>query len=211
MATARKLPSGHYRVRVFSHYDYSSGKKKAVYESFTAKTKVEAEQMATTWEMDKSSRGEDITVADAVERYIASRTAVLSPSTIKGYRQMQRTGFNEIGHVKLRSLTPERIQLWVSNLSLTRSPKTTRNIYGLFRSSVTMFAPKMDISVRLPASRKKRYNLPPDEDVQKLLEHVKGTELWLAIMLAYYYGLRRGEICALTRNDLIKDSVIAAE
>ena len=42
MATAKKLPSGSYRVRV---YDKNTGK----YKSFTAETKKEAELMAAEW------------------------------------------------------------------------------------------------------------------------------------------------------------------
>lgn len=42
MATAKKLPNGNYRVRV---YDKSTGK----YKSFTAQTKREAERAAAEW------------------------------------------------------------------------------------------------------------------------------------------------------------------
>ena len=48
MPTARKLPSGSYRCRVFSHYVMRDGKKRPVYESFTAPTKREAEANAAS-------------------------------------------------------------------------------------------------------------------------------------------------------------------
>ena len=47
MATAKKLPSGSYRVRA---YDKATRK----YKSFTAKTKKEAELMAAEW-LDRKS------------------------------------------------------------------------------------------------------------------------------------------------------------
>ena len=209
MPNARKLPSGNYNCLVFSHYDYSTGKKKKIYESFTAPTAAEAEMMAAEWKASRKSRGTDITVAEAIERYIAAKTAVLSPSTIRGYRSYQRTAFDKIGAVKLRQLDAETVQIWISCVSAAHSPKTTRNIYGLLSSALNMFLPGTTFCVALPAKRKQQYNLPPDEDIQKLLTYIRtysgGAELWIALMLAYYYGLRRGEICALTSEDLEGD------
>lgn len=205
MPNARKLPSGNYNCLVFSHYDYSTGKKKKIYESFTAPTAAEAEMMAAEWKASRKNRGTDITVAEAIERYITAKTAVLSPSTIRGYRSYQRTAFDRIGGVKLRQLDAETVQIWISSVSATHSPKTTRNIYGLLSSALSMFMPGTAFSVALPAKRKQQYNLPPDEDIQKLLNHAAGSELWIALCLAYYYGLRRGEICALTDADLDGD------
>ena len=46
MATAKRLPSGSYRVQVYSHTD-STGRRH--YESFTAPTKREAEMLAAEW------------------------------------------------------------------------------------------------------------------------------------------------------------------
>ena len=209
MPNARKLPSGNYNCLVFSHYDYSTGKKKKIYESFTAPTAAEAEMAAAEWKASRKNRGTDITVAEAVERYITAKTAVLSPSTIRGYRSYQRTAFDRIGAVRLRQLDAETVQIWISFVSASHSPKTTRNIYGLLSSTLSMFMPGTAFSVALPAKRKQQYNLPPDEDIQKLLTYIRtysgGAELWIALMLAYYYGLRRGEICALTSGDLEGD------
>ena len=202
MATARKLPSGNYRCQIFSHYTYVDGKKKKVYESFTAPTKREAEAAAAIWSCERKERGQDISVAEAVERYIVAKKAVLSPSTIRGYRSYQRTGFDRIGAVRLRQLDTETVQIWISSLSDTRGPKTTRNIYMLLTAAVGMFAPEKTFSVSLPPRKKLTYNLPSESDVQALLDHTRGTELWIALMLAYNYGLRRGEICALTSEDL---------
>lgn len=205
MPNARKLPSGNYRCRVFSHYDYSNGKKKAIYESFTAPTAAEAEKAASEWKACRQDRGQDITVAEAVERYITAKSAILSPSTIRGYRTIQRTAFDDINHIRLRQLNNETVQIWISSVSVTRSPKTVRNIYMLLSATVDMFRPGTAFSVRLPQNRKHRYDLPSDEDIQKLLDYTEGTELWIALMLGYYYGLRRGEICALTSDDLRGD------
>ena len=77
MATAKKLPSGSYRVRV---YDKLTDK----YKSFTAPTKREAERKANEYldgKRVKTSSG-DMTVLEAVEQYISARENILSPSTV---------------------------------------------------------------------------------------------------------------------------------
>lgn len=70
MATARKLPSGSYRVKVFKGYKYINGQKKREYESFTAPTKAEAEALASAWKLDRKQRPEDVSVHDAIRKYI---------------------------------------------------------------------------------------------------------------------------------------------
>lgn len=67
-----------------------------------------------------------------------------------------------------------------------------------------------DFKVTFPAKEKVNAFIPDDADIQKVLDHCKSselTELWIAIMLARYYGLRRGEICALDSGDL-KDDIL---
>lgn len=63
MATAKKLPSGSYRVRA---YDKTTGK----YKSFTAKTKKEAELMAAEWLNGKVHTDNEMTLWQAAENYI---------------------------------------------------------------------------------------------------------------------------------------------
>ena len=49
MAKAKKLPSGNWNVKVFSHIE--NGKRK--YESFTAESKAEAEYLASQFKHEK--------------------------------------------------------------------------------------------------------------------------------------------------------------
>lgn len=201
MATARKLPSGSWRVQVFSHKD-ASGKR--IYESFTAPTKREAEKMAADWSFSRVTRPADITVGIAVDNYIDAKRNVLSPSTIRGYK-VCRKRFDTIENLRLRNVTTATVQPWVSELSEDLTWKTVQNTYGLLTAVVQYYAPGTMLKVTLPPKTKRFYDLPPDEDIQKLLSFAKGTELWTAIMLARYYSLRRGEICALKKSDLKDD------
>lgn len=202
MATAHKLPSGSWRCQVFSHYEYVDGKKKRMYESFTAPTKREAEMLAATWSYDRKQRPEDITIGKAIDQYIDSKRGVLSPSTIVGYNTCRKR-FEPIANLKLKDVKTSNIQPWVSEMSSRLSQKTVQNTFGLLTAVLDYYSPGTSVKVKLPPKEKKFYDLPSDEDIQTLLEYTKGTELWTAIMLARYYSLRRSEICALAPSDLV--------
>ena len=115
MPIAKKLPSGNWRVQAFVGTD-KDGKK--IRMSFTAPTKREAERQASVYiaEHKKSSSPFEMTVGDAIERYISAKTAVLSPSTILGYRRYQRLYYEEISKVKVHQLNTEIMQLFISSL-----------------------------------------------------------------------------------------------
>ena len=196
MPTARKLPSGSWRVRAFWYTDLDG---KDHYKSFTAKTKKEAERAAIQWK--QNDEPEDISVNEAAERYIRAKENVLSPSTIKGY-MAYKANLSPIGKTKLKDLTSIKVQLWVSDLAADHKPKSVRNIYGFFTAVLSMFAPNMKFNITLPEREKNEYLLPEDEDILKLIRHTEGRRLWIALMLGRFYGLRRGEICALTSDDL---------
>ena len=106
MPTAKKLPSGSWRCQVFSHYepvynadgspaidDSGKQKQRRVYESFTSDNptstgKKEAELMAAQFSLDKKNkrkqRIDNITLYQAIDKYILSSDAILSPTTIEG-------------------------------------------------------------------------------------------------------------------------------
>ena len=85
MVKAKKLPSGAWNVMVYSHTE--GGKRK--YVSITAASKPEAELKAAEYKANKKRLCRyDLTVNEAIERYITSKEGVLSPSTVKGYRIM---------------------------------------------------------------------------------------------------------------------------
>jgi integrase len=201
MAKARELPSGAWRVEVFVQRD-ASGKR--IRKSFTAPSPQEAEYAALEWKLGKTKEApEDITVNNAVSRYIDAKRGVLSPSTIRIYEGALRNYFSGVfGNVKLDKLTSTITQIWISDLSKKLSPKTVRNTYALLTATLEMFAPDLRIKATLPARKKPELYTPSDEDIKKLLAHIKGKELELAVLLAAFGPMRRGEICALTSDDI---------
>ena len=201
MAKAKKLPSGNWRVQVFSHKD-TNGKNH--YESFTASTKAEAEMLAAEFKAKKTRRAKsDLTIEEALHGYINAKDGVLSPSTIREYRKMI-SRFNSIKNIRIRKITSEDIQIWVSNLARNVSPKTVRNTYALLTASLALYNPDSVYRVTLPAKEVSRPASPSDDDIRALYQ-AASDRLKPCIGLAMC-GLRRGEISALMYED-IKDGV----
>lgn len=135
MATARKLPSGSWRVRQYIGED-ATGKK--IYKSFTASTKKEAEFAAAEYMLTRKEKTApmQMTVGTALDRYIAARSEVLSPSTIRGYKQARKNRLQGLMSISLNELTQEKIQQEVNEDAKRYTPKTIRNAHGLLSAAL---------------------------------------------------------------------------
>lgn len=202
MATAKKLPSGKWRVQI---YDSDTGKRK----SFTADTQREVYFLANEWqEKKRRSKLIGLTVGEAVENYIEGRDGVLSPSTIQGYRKMQEYYLSEfLSKVPIKNLTSSIMQNEIRKLSLTKSAKTVHNFHGLITGALSEADPDIKIRVSLPKIQKKYIELPPVEDVIKA---IKGTDIELPAMLAIWLSLSVSEIRGINITS-IKDSILTIQ
>lgn len=200
MAEPKKLPSGAWRVRVFIGKD-KDGKKK--YKSVTAPTKKEAKKAADRLELSLTSSVvdyNDLTLEQAYDRYIESKSSVLSPSTIAGYEKCKRNYFSELMPFKLTKLTAVMVQNSVNALSAEHSPKTVRNAHGLLSAVLKTYCPTLILNTTLPQKIKPQYTIPTTEEINRLLE-LATDKIKVPIKLASQGSLRRSEICALTIND----------
>lgn len=195
---ARKLPSGMWRAQAYAFTDEDGRQHK---ESFTAPTKAEAEMLANEYKARrKRSLRNDLTVGDAIDGYIRAKEGVLSPSTIRGYVKMRARYFGAIERKKVRSITSEDIQVYISELAGKYSPKTVKNVYALLTPSIALYNPDIVLKVTLPAKRKKRPVSPSDDAVRLLLNNAPPS-LRKCIALAMC-ALRRSEMCALKYEDI---------
>ena len=198
---AEKTKSGKYRVRVYVGKD-AEGKQH--FKSVTAPTKQEALRAARKldWRLT-----DNITVAEAVERYLSIKQNVISPSTYRSYEGIYKNHIsgNMIGNVKLSALSPVKVQSWVSELATKVSAKTVKNCYGLFTAAVSTFAPEIHFYTKLPQRMKPQTRTPSSREVLMLAEtaHALGKrDLFISILLGSVCMMRRGEICALLVSDI---------
>lgn len=201
MANAKKLPSGNWRVNLFVGRD-ESGKRK--YKSFTASNKKTAEYMAAEYAaMHKGkSEIENITVGEAIDRYIDSKSNVLSPATVRGYRRYRKNYLQDIINVRLPALTNEIIQKEINREAKLHSAKTVKNMYGLFSAAMGAYNENLALRITLPQKTKSEINVPSDDSIKELLKCIKGSELEKAVLLSAFGSMRRSEIAPLTSDDI---------
>ena len=199
MPKSQKLPSGNWRVQVGKTVNG-----KFLRRSFTDPDRRKAEAAALKWQTDicNEAATENMTLYQAYEKYIETKKNVLSPSTIRGYKSMHQNIFQDIMHLKVTSLTTPTIQSAVNRLAANHSPKSVRNAYGLLSAVLSMFRPDFSPHISLPQKEKSEMYIPDDEDIQKLLQAVKGQDIEIPILLAAFGPMRRSEICALNSDDI---------
>lgn len=207
--SAHKLPSGSYRVRVL---DYVDQNKKRHFKSFTAPTAKEAEFKAKEFEINNKKTAQrnpysEITLQQAYQRYIDSKSAILSPSTIVGYKRYMKNNFKSLMDIKLKNLNQEIIQIAVNEMAVTHSPKSVRNAYGLLSAVLSIYFPSLKPNIRLPQKVAPEYIIPTTSDINKLLSEANNF-IRVPIILAAFGSLRRSEVCALTVNDIFDNGIL---
>lgn len=213
------LPSGSVRVQVFVGTRQDGTRR---YESFTAKTKAEAQAAAAAFRIraDRLKAAgvavEDIprddvpvipknTVARLLDDYLDTcRATGLSPSTLLSYWRVIRRAYGP-----LKPLMPDRLSVPVlqayvnARLTAGLSAKTIRGELSLLACALRPVRPDLDMRlVRLPKQRKREMRIPTTDDVQRMITAAKGTELYVPLLLAALMGLRRSEICGLRWSDV---------
>lgn len=198
MASAKKLPSGNWRVNLFTGYDEN---KKRTFKSFTAETKKEAEYLAAEYKMFQKEKSKplNMTVEDAMQKYIDSKTNILSPSTIHNYKIIKDNRMESLKQIKLNELTQEKIQNAVNEDAKKLSRKTLANTFGLLSSTLKMFYPDFRYEITLPAKKKVIKELPHADDV---FIAIHNSNIELPVLLAMWLGLRLSEIKGLKYSDI---------
>ena len=186
---ATHLPSGRWNVNVMI-----DGRRISV----TAPTKREAENEAAALKSGakEHTKAERILLTAAIDDYIESKSAVLSPATVRGYKTAQKNRFPSLMNRDVRTITKQDVQIAVNAEAKVVSAKTVANAYGLIRPVLKECG--VDVfGVRLPQVQKpvKKYLQP--EDIGKLVEAVQGDSCEIPILLAVWLGMRRSEIVGL--------------
>lgn len=225
MAKAKKLPSGAWRVQVYSHTEIVNGKEKRIYKSFTSDLKESAELMAAEFLLKKKTSRDplhknNMPLRSAIDNYIAANIGILSPTTINSYNKIKKFAFQELLDCNIYDITKNDVQLAISKESQRKtlrtgkilSPKTVKNEYGLISAVLRYY--DIYFNVNLPKTPTKFIELPPAEIV---LNIIRGTWIELPAILACWLSLSMSEIrgikCSSIRNGTlyIENVLIDAE
>lgn len=205
-----KLPSGNWRARV---YDYTDESGKKVYKSITCDTKAEVSYQVEhfkKFERGKKINTEDMTVKQAVRRYIDLAVA-LAPSTLRGYETIYNHAFPHFMDCKVSELTDEKVQEAI-NKEIERcrkkdgkplKPKYVVNEWDLISSALKSIC-KKEFTVRLPKVVKKLRRLKEPSDI---LNAFRGSDIELFVLLAMWCSLRLGEVRGLRCSSVVGDKI----
>lgn len=197
---AKKLPSGNYRVQIVDGRDENG---KRIVKSFTAEKEWEALRLADDYRKGLYRKAGGLTVYEAFDKYIDSRDNILSPSTIRGYNTIRDSRLQYISDIKLADLTIADVQRAVNEDAKRLSRKSIKSSLALLKSA--MMLQEMDINIRritLPQARPKKKDIPPSEELLKILV---GSQLELPCLLAMWLSLRISEVRGLQFGDISAD------
>jgi integrase len=139
------------------------------------------------------------TIGECIDRYIDSKSNILSPVTISKYRNIRKSQLSDsFLALKLVSLSNIAAQTEINRLAGIYSAKTVYNASGLISAVVRAFRPEFNYKVTLPRREKKRKDLPTPEEVIKAFA---GTDMELIVLLGLWQGLRVSEIRGLKKSD----------
>lgn len=191
LPTATRLPSGNWNVKLMVNGERIS---------ITAPTKREAENQAAAIKSGakRAVKKCPLTVGEAIDSYIESKDAVLSPATIQGYKKIRRNDLQELMSINVSALTQEAVQWAVNKMAKDSSPKSVRNAHGLLSAVLAVSRPDMVLRTTLPQKRPYEILIPDMDQIKTLLEATQGTDMELPLLLGVWLGLRESEIRGLT-------------
>ena len=190
---ANKLPSGNWYCRV---------KIDGISHCITRKTKNEAIMAAIAFreEYTDSADTSSMTVTQAIDRYIDERSNMLSPSTVRGYRAIQKNRFQSMMQRPISKVTQHQWAVAVNKEVKKCSPKTLKNAWA-FISSVIRHTTGKIIKVNMPQEIPHELPWLTAEQIPVFLDAIKGTDIEISALLALE-GLRRSELLAVTWDDI---------
>ena len=206
MPVAVQLPSGSWRCRA-SFTDADGIKHNA---SFTKETKELAEAMAIMWKaglIEQEKTRKFVTVGEALDAYIETgRCTGMKAGTIRAHVSSRNNAFKLIEKRRVHTLTLRDVQKWINERSKDVAPKTVKNNLDLLTVALKQHEVDLDWdALRIPKRKTEEPEIPSGDQVAAMLTHLrerKDDQMFIAVMLASLYGLRRSEICALEWTDI---------
>ena len=145
--------------------------------------------------------GKADTLRHCIADYINNRESILSPSSIRTYNNFSKVLNNGILDKDIYEITQSDIQKEINRYAKDHAPKSVRSLHGFVSSVFAQYRPQFVLRTSLPRNDIKPRFRPNTEHIQAILEATEGTPLHVCVQLGIL-SLRRGEVCALTLDDL---------
>lgn len=182
----KKQPSGKWFIQL-----RIGGQSYSVTEDTEAKCRAKAVAIKSGLIEQKAKTS--VTLSEACDRYIEERSNTLSPSTIRGYRTIQKFRFQSVMNKSLF-----RVDNWqrvVNDEAALCSPKTLKNSWGFIHAVLRNEGISVDVSTPMVPKVTRKWLTP--EQILIFIDAISGTYCEIPALLALH-SLRRSEIVGLT-------------
>lgn len=193
--TARQLPSGNWFVQLRLDGHSISITKPTQREAVAAAMAIKEGVVKARNTPDSA-----ITLKTAIERYIADRESVLSPSTIRGYNVILRNRFQALLSTRLCDISSAKFQKAVNQEARSVSPKTLKNSAMFVQTVIAEYTGERP-AVRLPQVVPNDLPWLTPEQIPVFLKAIKGNRYEIPALLALS-SLRQSEIVAVQWKDI---------
>lgn len=155
------------------------------------------------------SKPENLTVAEAITKYIETHENRLKATSREQYEYIRDNRFQTLMPLKLADITNEKIDAAFdeelakpSRKGGTLSHKTVNDALNLVKTVLREYTKDLDIKVKSAEVQQSfRFLLPPET----ICAAVIGTNIELPVMLAMWLSLTASEIRGLTKSKSIRD------
>ena len=200
-----KDDAGKWRQR--EHKLSATGKRDAQRELDAWRDEMEREAAADAERADNPAHF--VTVADYIEAFIAERAQSVTPTTASGYRQLLNNVIRPaFGYTALADLAPAQVAAWLTSERERGkyTAVTMRKAFMLLKSAMKQALERDEIAkdptrtVKAPRPDEGKPNALDERGrgrVAAFLDIEPADPASIAIRLALFCGMRRGEICGL--------------
>lgn len=154
-------------------------------------------------EAEKSTR-QLPTLSKAIDNYIGERSNILSPSTIRGYRKIQKCRFQGYMNRNLAQFNDRLCLRMVNEETRFCAPKTLRNAWSFVATVIENETGKR-YTAPLPKSKKTPHAFLDFQQIKVFVAALKNSDIEMAALLALN-SLRRSEIYGLRWENVDLDN-----
>lgn len=207
-----KNGSKSYQLVVELERDPLTGKRERHYKTVKCnKRQAEAElrKMIADLETGNISAPSAIKLSSWMDTWLNTYLPNIEQTTKDGYEEKVNLYIKpNLGHIPLKALKNDDIQIWVNHLKKRLAPKTIRNAYNNLNAALKQAVVLRMIPYNpcegtvLPKLQRPQTNVYSIAAIQHALATADDLSTYLLILLGASVGLRRGEMAALQWKDV---------
>lgn len=204
-----------YQVIVESEKDPITGKRQRQYKTVDG-TKKEAESVMKRMINELENNGaiikpSSMKLKDWLKEWMELYLPNIAETTRAGYNdRIKNKLVPYLGNTPLKDIKTSAIQEWITHLHKEEglAPKSVKNVFlnlkaALDKAVILRMIPYNPCTgVELPKLVKYNAEVYDDTEIAKLLDAARTTDIYLLVVLIVTIGFRRGEITALTWDDI---------